>query len=161
MTVTPPYLCGAVNDPHVAGRLVDDPHTNYLCGLVNDPCVADGLVDDPGTNYLHGLIDDPRVAGGLVDDPCKNYLCRLVDDPCIAGGLVDDPCIHIIATYLQEFPQDQPLSLWAESEAICKFRAQSAQFDTGTTSFLRRVIVVLFRSLSLKSFRRGIGCTYT
>ena len=60
MTVTPPYLCGAVNDPHVAGRLVDDPHTNYLCGLVNDPCVADGLVDDPHTNYLHGLIDHQK-----------------------------------------------------------------------------------------------------
>ena len=119
--------------------------------------VAGGLIDDPRTNYLRGLVDDPRVAGRLVNDPCKNYLRGLVNDPPVAGGPVDDPCIHIIATYLQEFPQDQPLSLWAESEAICKFRAQSAQFDTGTTSFLRRVIVVLFRSLSLKSFRRGIG----
>ncbi len=27
---------------------------------------------------------------------------------------------------------------WAESEAIRRFRAQSAQFDTGTTSFLKR-----------------------
>jgi hypothetical protein len=27
---------------------------------------------------------------------------------------------------------------WAESEAICRFCAQSAQFDTGTTSFLKR-----------------------
>jgi hypothetical protein len=135
MTVTSPYLCGRVDDPHVAG------------GLVNDPC----------TNYLCGLVDDPRVAGGLVNDPHKNYLRGLVDDPRVAGRLVDDPCIHIIAMYLQEFPQDQPLSLWAESEAICKFCAQSAQFDTGTTLFLKRVIVVLFSSLSLKSFRRGIS----
>jgi hypothetical protein len=135
MTVMSPYLRGPVDDPHAAAGLVDDPRTNYLRGLVDDPCVAGGLVDDPHTNYLHGLVDDPRVA----------------------GGPVDDPRIHIIATYLQEFPQDQPLSLWAESEAICKFGAQSAQFDTGTTSFLRRVIVVLFCSLSLKSFRRGIG----
>jgi hypothetical protein len=27
---------------------------------------------------------------------------------------------------------------WSESEAIRRFRAQSAQFDTGTTSFLKR-----------------------
>ncbi len=27
---------------------------------------------------------------------------------------------------------------WSESEAICRFRAQSAQFDTGTTLFLKR-----------------------
>ena len=157
MTVTTPYLCGPVDDPHVAGGLVNDPRTNYLRGLVDDPRVAGGLVDDPRTNYLRGLVNDPRFAGGLVDDPCKNYLRGLVDDPRVAGGPVDDPRIHIIATYLQEFPQDQPLSLWAESEAIPKFRAQSAQFDTGTMSFLKRVIVVLFSSLSLKSFRCGIS----
>ena len=29
-------------------------------------------------------------------------------------------------------------SRWAESMAACRFRAQSAQFDTGTTSFLKR-----------------------
>jgi hypothetical protein len=27
---------------------------------------------------------------------------------------------------------------WSESKAICRFRAQSAQFDTGTTLFLKR-----------------------
>ena len=135
MTVTSPYLRGQVDDPHVAGGLVDDSRTNYLCGLVDDPPVAGGLVDDPHKNFLRGLVDDPRVA----------------------GGPVNDPCIHIIATYLQEFPQDRPLSLWAEYEAIRKFRAQSAQFDTGTGLFLRRVIVVLFCSLSLKSFWCGIG----
>ena len=84
MTVTSPYLCGPVNDPHVAG----------------------GLVDDPCTNYLHGLVDDPRVA----------------------GGPVNDPHIHIIATHLQEFPQDQPVSLWAESKEIrnlCKPKKSS------------------------------------
>ena len=84
MTVTSPYLRGPVDDPHVAGELVNDPRTNYLRGLVDDPCVAGGLVNDPHNNSLH----------------------RLVDDPCVAGGPVDDPRIHIIATYLQEFPQD-------------------------------------------------------
>ena len=157
MTVTSPYLRGPVDDPHVAGRLVDDPGTKFLHGLVNDPHVAGGLVDDSRTNYLCRLVDDPPVAGGLVDDPHKNFLRGLVDDPRVAGGPVDDPRIHIIAMYLQEFPQDQLLSFWAESEAICKFRAQSVQFDTGTTLFLKRVIVVLFSSLSLKSFRRGGG----
>jgi hypothetical protein len=106
MTVTTPYLCGPVDDPHVAGGLVNDPRTNYLRGLVDDPRVAGGLVDDPRTNYLRGLVDDPCVSGGLVNDPHNNSLHRLVDDPCIAGGPVDDPRIHIIATYLQEFPQD-------------------------------------------------------
>ena len=144
-------------DPHVAGGLVDNPRTNYLRGLDDDSRVAGRLVDDPCTNYLCGLVDDPRVADGLVNDPCNNYLHGLVDDPCVAGGPVDDPLIHIIATYLQEFPQDRPLSLWAEYEAIRKFRAQFAQFDTGTGLFLRRVIVVLFRSLSLKSLWCGIG----
>jgi hypothetical protein len=116
-----------VDDPRVAGGLVNDPRTNYLRGLVDDPRVAGGLVDDPRANYLRRLVNDPR----------KNYLCGLVDDPHIACGLVDDPHKHIIATYLQEFPQDQPLSLWAESEAICKLRTQSAQFDTSTLSFLK------------------------
>ena len=54
---------------------------NYLRGLVDDPHVAGGLVNDPCNLYLRGLVNDPRVAGGLVDDPRIILSCGLVDDP--------------------------------------------------------------------------------
>jgi hypothetical protein len=108
---------------------VDD---SYLRGLVNDPRIAGGLVNDPCNNYLRGPVNDPRVAGGLVNDPRKKYLCGPVNDPCVAGGLVNDPCKHILATIPPVSPQDNPSSL-------------------------KKLIVVLFNSLSLKSFRCRIG----
>jgi hypothetical protein len=116
-----------VTSPLLRG-LVGDPRVDELLrGLVGDPCVAE---------LLRRLVGDPRVdelLRGLVDDPCvAEYLRGLVYDPHVAGGLVDDPRKHILATNYQEFPQDQPLSL-------------------------KKLFVVLFSSLSLKSFRRGIG----
>ena len=91
-------------------------------------------VNDPRVNdsYLRGLVNDPRVAGGLVNDPCNNYLRGPVNDPRIAGGLVNDPRKHILATIPPVSPQDNP-------------------------SPLKKLIVVLFDSLSLKSFWCGIG----
>jgi hypothetical protein len=62
----------------------------------------------------------------------KKYLRGPVDDPCIAGGLVNDLCKHILATIPPVSPQDNPSSL-------------------------KKLIVVLFDSLSLKSFWCGIG----
>ena len=79
---------------------------------------------------LRGLVGDPRVdelLRGLVGDPRVAELLR---------RLVGDPRVAeylrgLVSNY-QEFPQDQPLSL-------------------------KTLFVVLFSSLSLKSFWRGIG----
>ncbi len=115
-------------------RPVNDPRVNdsYLRGLVNDSRIAGGLVNDPRNNYLCGPVNDPCVAGGLVNDPHKKYLRGPVNDPCVAGGLVNDPRKHILATIPPISPQDNPSSL-------------------------KKLIVVLFDSLSFKSFRCGIG----
>jgi hypothetical protein len=91
--------------------------------------VNDPCIDD---SYLRGLVNDPRVAGGLVNDPRKKYLCGPVNDPRVAGGLVNDPRKHILATIPPFSPQDNPSSL-------------------------KKLIVVLFDSLSFKSFRCGIN----
>ena len=136
MTVTSPYLRGPVDDPHVAGELVNDPRTNYLRGLVDDPCVAGRLVNDPPAYYLRELVDDPHVAGGLADDPHKITFAGWLMILAVPVGPFNDPRTHIIVTYLQKFPQDQPLSL-------------------------KTLILVLFSYSSFRLFRRGIGCTYT
>jgi hypothetical protein len=75
---------------------------------------------------------EPRVAdilrGPMVEPRVAQYLRAWVDIPHAAGKI----CKYIIIKSHQDFPQDWPFSL--------------------TT-----LIVVSFRSLSFKSFRRGIG----
>ena len=114
----------------------------YLRGLVIDPRVADkllrGLVDDPRVvELLRGLVDDPRVAELLRGRPMVEPRVICLHGPVIdprgdAGGLVIDPRIHFPLTIPQGSSEDSLLAL-------------------------KKLIVVLFVSLSFESFRRGIG----
>ena len=55
MSVTNLYLRGPVDDPRIAGGLVDDPRILLSCGLVDDPCHT-FLVKNPQESYQDLLL---------------------------------------------------------------------------------------------------------
>jgi hypothetical protein len=120
-----------MDEPRVAellrGPMVEPRVDELLCGPMVEPCVDE---------LLRGPMFEPRIAdilrGPTVEPRVAEYLREWADIPHVAGGLVGDPRKYIIATYHQEFPQDQTLSL-------------------------KNLIVVLHSPLSLKSLRHGIG----
>ncbi len=120
---------------------MDEPRVaELLCGPMVEPrfdeLLRGPMVEPRIDELLRGPMVEPRVAdilrGPMVEPRVAEYLCERVDIPHVAGGLVGDPRKYIIATYHQEFPQDQTLSL-------------------------KNLIVVLHSPLSLKSLWRGIS----